>query len=381
MRTCSARAGIALGVLLDQPLQQADGEGDAGRLDRLQVDRRQQARGRRPSSEPMRSPGGCAPAPRIGRIAEVGHGRRRRGDVEDPVGPHRHDAGPAGVPFRQTRPTRVPAVPSSGRISLVEAATRSYILSRHFRPHAAKIRGTGAGGQVPTPGRAETRGLPGPASERHRPWACRTAGRQAANHRAVARRPVFGTRVRLLRQCRSDAPAPAAAPAVGRRWRTVVYAGVGSLAVVAAAGTFLVVRQTDPSAWLQDSLGRGGRSRLVCPCRASAKPANGGSRREAEATPGDGSRDGGNARSCLASSRGPGPCYGRRRLQARRLCDRAAAHEADGRCREHKGADLPGRAVRQWSGRAAGRCAGCGLVPQGCRPGRPARADQSGGCV
>ena len=71
---------------------------------------------------------------------------------------------------------------------------RSYILSRHFRPDAAKIRGTGAGGRVPTPGRAETRGLPGPASERHRPWACRTAGRQAANHRAVARRPVFGTR-------------------------------------------------------------------------------------------------------------------------------------------------------------------------------------------
>ena len=71
---------------------------------------------------------------------------------------------------------------------------RSYILSRYFRPHAAKIRGTGAGGQVPTPGRAETRGLPGPASERHRPWACRTAGRQAAIHRAVARRPVFGTR-------------------------------------------------------------------------------------------------------------------------------------------------------------------------------------------
>ena len=48
---------------------------------------------------------------------------------------------------------------------------------------------------------------------------------------------------------------PAAAPAVGRRWRTVVYAGVGSLAVVAAAGTFLLVRQTDPSAWLREAWG------------------------------------------------------------------------------------------------------------------------------
>jgi hypothetical protein len=35
-------AEVALGMLLDQPLEQADGEGDAGRLDRLQVDRREQ---------------------------------------------------------------------------------------------------------------------------------------------------------------------------------------------------------------------------------------------------------------------------------------------------------------------------------------------------
>jgi hypothetical protein len=31
--------------------------------------------------------------------------------------------GPDGFPLRQTRPTRVPAVPSSGRMALVEAGT------------------------------------------------------------------------------------------------------------------------------------------------------------------------------------------------------------------------------------------------------------------
>ncbi|SEP38205.1 TPR repeat [Rhodospirillales bacterium URHD0017] len=52
----------------------------------------------------------------------------------------------------------------------------------------------------------------------------------------------------------AQAAAPPAAPALGRRWRTVVYAGVGSLAVVAAAGTILLVRPANRTAWLEEAL-------------------------------------------------------------------------------------------------------------------------------
>ena len=48
--------GIALGVLLDQPFEQAHREGDAGRLDRLQVDRRQEVGRSWSFSAPSRSP-------------------------------------------------------------------------------------------------------------------------------------------------------------------------------------------------------------------------------------------------------------------------------------------------------------------------------------
>ena len=84
----------------------------------------------------------------------------------------------------------------------------------------------------------------------------------------------------------SDAPAPAAAPAVGRRWRTLVYAGVGSLAVVAAAGTFLVVRQTDPSAWLQAVWGEEAKPAGL-PMPGVGEAGERGQQREAEATAGD----------------------------------------------------------------------------------------------
>ena len=84
----------------------------------------------------------------------------------------------------------------------------------------------------------------------------------------------------------ADAPAPAAAPAVGRRWRTVVYAGVGSLAVVAAAGTFLVVRQTDPSAWLQEAWGEESKPAGL-PMPGIGEAGERGQQREAEATPGE----------------------------------------------------------------------------------------------
>src|SRR6185436_3796807 len=81
-------AEIALGVLLDQPFEQADGKGDAGRLDRLQVDRGEQG---------MRH--------FVERALEMS---------KTPSWRTATTLGPAGV---LTRPTRIPAVPSSGRIS------------------------------------------------------------------------------------------------------------------------------------------------------------------------------------------------------------------------------------------------------------------------
>jgi TPR repeat protein len=82
------------------------------------------------------------------------------------------------------------------------------------------------------------------------------------------------------------APAATAAPAVGRRWRTVMYAGVGSLAVAAAAGTFLVVRQTDPSAWLQEAWGEESKPAGL-PMPGIGDAGERGRQREAEATPGE----------------------------------------------------------------------------------------------
>jgi TPR repeat protein/serine/threonine protein kinase len=73
----------------------------------------------------------------------------------------------------------------------------------------------------------------------------------------LAMRPV--DRPQTIEQWRAalyseEAPASPAAPTVGRRWRTVVNAGVGSLAVVAAAvGTVLLVRPIIPSGWLQET--------------------------------------------------------------------------------------------------------------------------------
>ncbi|MBV8191286.1 MAG: SEL1-like repeat protein, partial [Alphaproteobacteria bacterium] len=53
------------------------------------------------------------------------------------------------------------------------------------------------------------------------------------------------------------ADAGAGAPAVGRRRRTMVYASVGALAVLAAAGAALLLQQTDLSASLQEAAGGG----------------------------------------------------------------------------------------------------------------------------
>src|SRR5436190_1478630 len=84
-------------MFLDQPLEQADGEGDAGRLDRLQVDRRQQGwRQLIQRAQPFARRMGQRH--RIGGIAKIGDRRHCTADVEDAVSPHRHDARPGGRP-------------------------------------------------------------------------------------------------------------------------------------------------------------------------------------------------------------------------------------------------------------------------------------------
>lgn len=60
--------------------------------------------------------------------------------------------------------------------------------------------------------------------------------------------------------------APAGAPAAVRRWRwrwTVVYASVGAVAVVAAAGMAVLVQQPDPFAWLRQAADRGAKPALA----------------------------------------------------------------------------------------------------------------------
>ena len=89
--------GIALGMFLDQPLQQADGEGDAGSLERLQVDRRQQVAHQLLQGADALARGVAREGRRIGRVAEIGHGRHGRGEIEDAVGPDRDDRRPRRI--------------------------------------------------------------------------------------------------------------------------------------------------------------------------------------------------------------------------------------------------------------------------------------------
>ena len=97
-----------------------DGEGDAGGLDRLQVDRREQpglVAGRAVARRVGEDVGEIADAlalagarrrRRIGGLAQVAHGRQRARDVEDAVGADRHHGRtarvPAATPARPARP-------------------------------------------------------------------------------------------------------------------------------------------------------------------------------------------------------------------------------------------------------------------------------------
>jgi TPR repeat protein len=82
----------------------------------------------------------------------------------------------------------------------------------------------------------------------------------------------------------APAAAPAGAPAVARRGRrTLVYASVGAVALVAAAETVLIVRQTNPSAGHQQATGE-----ISKPALAELGTGENGERgrqREAKATP------------------------------------------------------------------------------------------------
>ena len=117
----------APGSLLDDALQQRLREGHAGRLDRLQVDRREKARAagqalvarsvgedilKRADARPLRR------AQRLGRrrrLAKVAHGREIGADVEDAVVPNRSDRGAVDVGPPDAR-RRAPAKRSSGSV-------------------------------------------------------------------------------------------------------------------------------------------------------------------------------------------------------------------------------------------------------------------------
>ena len=130
---------VAAGALLDHPLQHGDREGHAGRLQRLQIDRRQQPglfagcdpraacwparRRRRRSRSPRR---GAQRGGRVRRLAQVAHGREGRGDVDQRgrrAAPPPTDPGTSG---RQTRPASVAVAASSG--SAGRSASRSSVM-------------------------------------------------------------------------------------------------------------------------------------------------------------------------------------------------------------------------------------------------------------
>jgi hypothetical protein len=113
-RTVSARLRSPLECSSISRLEQADGEGDAGRLDRLQVDRRQQGRDQLLQSRPADRP---STAPRA-----IGSGALHRSATVGAAAvmsktPSWRTATTLGPAVVLTRPISVPAKPSSGRIS------------------------------------------------------------------------------------------------------------------------------------------------------------------------------------------------------------------------------------------------------------------------
>ena len=156
-RTASASRRVALGLLLHHPLQQAGGEGDARRLDRLQVDGRQQpglggiaprrigvAQQVLDAAEPPVGRQRAQEADRIGQVEQRRYGGHMAAHVEDAIRPHQHHAR-----ARQRRPAPTPA--------------RSRC--RRSRPRAARRRRAAIGSFGP-PFRLEaTTGAPSPMSQ------------------------------------------------------------------------------------------------------------------------------------------------------------------------------------------------------------------------
>ena len=135
------RGRIAARPLLDHALQHRDGEGDAGRLQRLQVDRREQPgllRGRahraacwRRWLRDRRSARPLLARKRLGRVvllAERADGRKRAVTSNTPSLRTATTAGPFAC-GSQTRPTSVPFVPSSGRRSLTVNVVMAGVLA------------------------------------------------------------------------------------------------------------------------------------------------------------------------------------------------------------------------------------------------------------
>lgn len=128
---------VAFGLLFDDALQHAVGEGYTSCLDRLNIVRSKEFTGR--TVEKCVERAECDETAdvgeqidQIGLFEKLGHGRSKRGEIIKHAVTQKHGAGPIFA-FDQTRPTSKALAKSSGKISvaLIGPATVMYVL--HFR--------------------------------------------------------------------------------------------------------------------------------------------------------------------------------------------------------------------------------------------------------
>ena len=84
-------------MFLDQPLEQTDREGDAGRLEGLQVDRSEQVAHQFLQGADALAGRMAGKRRRIGRVAEIGHRGDGRREIKDPVAPDCDDRRPRRI--------------------------------------------------------------------------------------------------------------------------------------------------------------------------------------------------------------------------------------------------------------------------------------------
>ena len=145
-RSRIASAGIAARLFLDQAFQQADGEGDAGGLHRLQVARRQQAgraagqTGRQPVARVAQRLAGREPRQldAVGPLQQVGHGRRHGGDVEHPAAAHRHHAGAVLRRLAPDTADQQSAVQVGGQVMIGNSGSSHAGSGSEFRPELVR---------------------------------------------------------------------------------------------------------------------------------------------------------------------------------------------------------------------------------------------------